>query len=225
VPRFGDRVEAGRALARELQSYAGNPDVLVLGLPRGGVPVAAEVARALGAPLDAVVVRKVGVPGHSELAMGAVASGAVAVLMHDTVAALGISRPAVERAVAAERAEVARREAAYRTGRPPLDVRGRVVIVVDDGLATGATMTAAVRTLRAQQPRRIVVAVPVASGEAVQALRREADACVALLVPDDFRAVGVWYQEFPQTTDAEVRAALAQAASHATPGTTHHPTE
>ena len=207
---FRDRGEAGRALAAQLTAYADRPDVLVLALPRGGVPVAYEVARALGAPLDVFVVRKLGVPGYEELAMGAVATGGVRVLNDDIVTGLRIPGYLIEAVAAQEQAELKRRERAYRGGRPPPDVRGRTVILVDDGLATGATMRAAVKALRQQQPARIVVAVPVAAAETCAALQAEADEVVCAITPEPFHAVGRWYEDFSQTTDEEVRDLLAR---------------
>ena len=208
--RFANRLGAGRRLAEALAAYAGRPDVVVLGLPRGGVPVAAEVARALGAPLDVFLVRKLGVPGHEELAMGAIASGGVRVLNEDVLDGLRIPAAVVEDITDVEAAEMARRERAYRGGRPPLDVRNRVVIVVDDGLATGSTMRAAVAALRRLEPARIVVAVPTGARETCQMLREEADEVVCLMTPDPFHAVGLWYGDFRPTTDDQVRALLAE---------------
>ena len=213
VPRFRDRRGAGQQLAGELGAFAHRPDVVVLGLPRGGVPVAYEVARALGAPLDLFLVRKLGVPGHEEYAMGAIATGGVRVLNSDVIRALGIPPSVVEAVTARERRELERRERAYRRGRVPQDLRGRVVIVVDDGLATGATMVAAVAALRAHQPREIVVAVPVAAPEACAALREAAGECVCALTPEPLNAVGAWYEDFGQTSDNEVRALLDAAAA------------
>jgi putative phosphoribosyl transferase len=213
--RFRNRSEAGRLLARELAAYAGRGDVLVLGLPRGGVPVAFEVARALRAPLDVCVVRKLGVPGHEELAMGAVASGGVRVINSSLVRALRIPGAAIEAATAAEQRELQRRERRYRPGRPRLDVRGLSVILVDDGLATGATMEAAVRVLRQQEPAAIVVAVPVAAPTTCAALAATADACVCLRRPAALHAIGLWYEDFGQTGDDEVCALLDQAATAA----------
>jgi erythromycin esterase-like protein/predicted phosphoribosyltransferase len=207
---FRDRREAGRKLAELLTAYASKPDVLVLALPRGGVPVAHEVARALGAPLDVFVVRKLGVPGYEELAMGAVATGGVRVLRDEIVHDLGIPSYVIDAVVDRERRELARRERAYRAGAPPSDVRSRTVILVDDGLATGATMQAAIRALRAQRPAKIVVAVPVASRETCEALKREADELICAATPEPFGAVGRWYEDFSQTTDEEVRELLAE---------------
>jgi len=210
--RFRDRSEAGRVLARALEAYARRREVLVLGLPRGGVPVAYEVARGLEAPLDVFIVRKLGVPGHEELAMGAVATGGVRVLNAALVGGLGIPADVIAAVTARERQEVARRERLYRGERPPPDVRGRTVILVDDGLATGASMHAAVAALRAQRPAGIVVAVPIAPVESCQALRGEVDDVVCAVTPEPFHAVGLWYEDFEQTTDEEVEALLARAA-------------
>jgi predicted phosphoribosyltransferase len=209
--RFRDRREAGRLLAARLSAYANRPDVLVLALPRGGVPVAAEVARALGAPLDVFVVRKLGVPGHEEFAFGAIATGGVRVLNEDVVRALQIPDRVIDAVAAREQEELARRERVYRGDRPPLDVRGRTVILVDDGLATGATMHAAIRALRQQQPARIVVAVPTASPESCDELKRVVDDVVCATTLDPFYAVGLWYEDFSQTTDEEVRELLARS--------------
>src|ERR1700730_962947 len=207
--RFRDRREAGRLLAAKLAAYANRPDVIVLALPRGGVPVAYEVARALGAPLDVFVVRKLGVPGYEELAMGAVATGGARVLNEKIVRDLRIADYVIDRVEAEEREELARRERAYRGGRPPLDVHGRTVILVDDGLATGATMRAAVKALRQREPARIIVAVPTASPETCEELRAEVDEVVCAITPEPFHAVGYWYEDFTQTTDQEVRELLA----------------
>ena len=211
--RFADRREAGRLLGRALIQYARGPDLMVLALPRGGVPVAYEVARALDAPLDVLVVRKLGVPGHEEIAMGAIASGGGRVLNRDTIEQLGIPMALVDQATAFERRELERRERAYRGVRPAPEVRGRSVIVVDDGLATGATMLAAVGALRDEGPESIIVAAPVGSVEACDVVLRAADACVCVLTPDPLGAVGRWYVDFTQTTDEEVRTLLADAAS------------
>jgi predicted phosphoribosyltransferase len=210
--RFRDRVEAGRRLAIDLAEYAHRPDVVVLALPRGGVPVAYEVARALGAPLDVFVVRKLGVPGHEEVAMGAIATGDVRVLNESLVRSVGIPRDVIETVTARERAELARRERLYRGNRPPVDIRGRTVILVDDGLATGATMVAAVRAVRQRGPARIVVAVPIAAPETCDAMREEADDVVCAMTPEPFHAVGIWYEDFSQTSDEEVRDLLARSA-------------
>jgi putative phosphoribosyl transferase len=210
--RFHDRADAGRALARMLSTYANRPDVIVLALPRGGVPVGYEVARVLHAPLDAYLVRKLGVPGHEELAMGAIASGGVRVLNHDVIDHLRLPANVVDAATERERLELDRRERAYRDDRPPPDVRGKTAILVDDGLATGSTMRAAVEALRQQQPARIVVAVPVAAPQTCDALRPTVDQVVCAMVPESFVAVGLWYEDFSPTTDAEVRDLLARPA-------------
>lgn len=209
--RFQDRTEAGKILAGLLQSYAHRADVLVLALPRGGVPVAFEVAQALHAPLDVFVVRKLGVPGHEELAMGAIASGGVQVLNEDVVAQLGLSAPAIEAVAVRERRELQRRERLYRNQRAAPGVRGRTVILVDDGIATGATMRAAIRALRQLQAGRIVVAAPTMAWSTAQEMRAEADDCVAVMTPTEFYGVGQWYEDFSQTTDEEVRDLLAVA--------------
>jgi predicted phosphoribosyltransferase len=209
--RFRDRREAGRVLAQKLAGYANRPDVIVLALPRGGVPVAYEVAAALHAPLDVFLVRKLGVPGHEEYAMGAIASGGVRVLNEEVVQALGIPDFRIEAAAAREEQELARRERAYRGSRPPPDVKGRTVILVDDGLATGASMQAAVTALRRLEPARIVVAVPTAAPETCEQMRALADEVVCASTPEPFRAVGLWYEDFSQTSDEEVCALLAQA--------------
>ena len=208
---FRNRIDAGQTLAGQLVCYAGQPDVLVLGLPRGGLPVAYKVAWALKAPLDVFVVRKLGVPGHEELAMGAIATGGTRVLNTEVVEGLGISGQEIEEVTARERREMERREAAYRGVRPPPSVAGRTVILVDDGLATGSTMRAAVASVRQQGPARIVVAVPVASSVACEELRREADELVCVATPEPFYAVGLWYKDFSQTTDDEIRDLLKRA--------------
>ena len=202
--RFGDRREAGRLLAAKLGAYANRPDVVVLALPRGGVPVAYEVTCALRASLDVFVVRKLGVPGYEELAMGAVATGGGRVLNDQIVRGLRIPEYVIDRVEAEEREELGRRERAYRGGRPPLQVSGRTAILVDDGLATGATMRAAVKALRQLQPERIIVAVPTASPETCQELKAEVDEVVCAITPEPFHAVGYWYEDFTQTTDQEV---------------------
>lgn len=209
--RFRDRVDAGRALAADLSAYAGRDDVLVLALPRGGVPVGYEVARALGAPLDVFIVRKLGVPGHEELAMGAIASGGVRVLNESVVGPLRIPESIIDSVAAREQAELERREREYRDGRPAPDVSGRTVILVDDGLATGATMRAAAEALRLQGPARVVVAVPVSAAESCEEFREQVDEIVCTITPSPFYGVGMWYEDFSQTTDAEVRALLARA--------------
>ncbi len=208
---FRDRNEAGRLLATKLAAYANRPDVVVLALPRGGVPVAYEVAVALGAPLDVFLVRKLGVPGYEELAMGAVATGGVRVLNDQVVDTLRVPSYVIDAVAAREQQELTRRERLYRGGRPPPSVRGRTVILVDDGLATGATMHAAVKALRQQQPARIVVAVPTAAPETCDELKAEADEVICAITPDPFHAVGRWYEDFSQTTDDEVRDLLARS--------------
>jgi predicted phosphoribosyltransferase len=207
---FRNRIDAGRRLAEKLEQYAGQPDVIVLALPRGGVPVGYEVARALGAPLDVFLVRKLGVPGREELAMGAIASGGVRVLNDDVVTELRIPRHWVDAVAARELEELRRRETAYRDGRPAPDVGGKTVILVDDGLATGASMRAAVAALRKLGPGRIVVAVPVGASQTCDEFRDVADEVVCAETPDPFYAVGSWYSDFDQTTDQEVRDLLAR---------------
>jgi predicted phosphoribosyltransferase len=208
---FKDRHDAGRRLAQRLATYADRRDVIVLALPRGGVPVAFEVSSALNAPLDVFVVRKLGVPGHEEYAMGAIASGGVRVLEAGVTHRLGISTAAVEQVEGAERHELERREAMYRGGREAPRLLGRTVVVVDDGLATGATMRVAVKALRLQSPGHLVVAVPVGSTQAVQRLQHEADEVVCASTPDAFSSVGEWYADFTQTSDAEVIELLQQS--------------
>src|SRR5258708_13842263 len=208
---FRDRAEAGRSLAAKLAAYANRPDVVVLALPRGGVPVAFEVARALGAPLDVLLVRKLGVPGYEELAMGAVATGGVRVLNGQVGDTLRARSYVIDAVAAREQQELTRRERLYRGGRPPPSVRGRTVVLVDDGLATGATMHAAVKALRQQQPARIVVAVPIAAPETCDELKAEADEVICGITPEPFDAVGRWYEDFSQTTDEEVADLLARS--------------
>ncbi len=212
---YRDRREAGRVLAQSLAAWRGRADAIVLALPRGGVPVAFEVARALALPLDVLVVRKLGLPAQPELAMGAVASGGARVLNEGVLRLLPPGSDALERVEARERAELERREHAYRGQRAPLDLKGRVAIVVDDGLATGATMAAAVQSLRVLGAARVVVAVPVASAEALDRLAGQADQIECPLVPSWFSAVGQCYDSFEQTEDAEVRDLLGQAARRA----------
>jgi len=214
--RFRDRSQAGRRLATVLQPYASRPNLLILALPRGGVPVGYEVARALNAPLDVMLVRKLGVPGHEELAMGAIASGGIRILSDDVVSAFGIPEHVVATIAANEEEELNRRERIYRDGRPPPEVKGRTVILVDDGLATGSTMRAAAAALRTQHPERLVIAVPVAPPETCAALQSEVDDVVCARAPEPFFAVGNWYDDFSQISDDEVRRLLrARSASMA----------
>lgn len=210
---FRDRRAAGRLLGAKLTAYANRPDVLVLALPRGGVPVAYEVARALNVPLDVFLVRKLGVPGHEEFAMGAIAMGGVRVLNDQVVRALRIPDHVIETVAAKEQQELARRERLYRGDRPPPDVRGKTIILMDDGLATGATMHAAVKALRQQKAARIVVAVPIASPETCEDLRGDVDDIICAVTPEPFYAVGLWYEDFSQTTDEEVRDLLARSVA------------
>jgi predicted phosphoribosyltransferase len=210
---FLDRREAGRALASKLQAYKGQPNVVVLALPRGGVPVGHEVADALGVPLDVFVVRKLGMPGHAEFAIGAIASGGVRVLSKEAIEWYRVPEDAIEAVARRELAELERREQLYRPGLPPLDLHARIVILVDDGLATGATMRAAVQAVRTRQPSRVVVAAPVGARESCADLRSVADEVVCAETPEPFWAVGQWYRDFSQTTDDEVRALLARHAS------------
>jgi putative phosphoribosyl transferase len=210
--RFRDRTEAGRMLAEPLRKYAGRGDVVVLALPRGGVPVAYEVAKELGAPLRVFVVRKLGVPGHEEFAMGALASGGLLVLDETLVRRLGIGRAQLDQAIENESRELERREAAYGNGHAALDLAGKTVILVDDGLATGATMRAAALAVRRMSPARVVVAVPVASEATCDEFRDVVDEIVCVVTPRPFRAVGLWYEDFSQTTDDEVRELVGRAA-------------
>ncbi|MGH7516626.1 MAG: phosphoribosyltransferase [Gemmatimonadales bacterium] len=209
--RYRNRTDAGRRLAAELHEYAGRPDVIVLALPRGGVPVAFEVARALRAPLDVFVVRKLGLPAHPELAMGAIASGGVRVLDQAAIRRFGVTEQELAAVAAVEERELERRERRYRDGLPAPDVGGKTVILIDDGLATGATMAAAAAALRAQRPAKLVVAVPVAAPETCDAFRDIVDDIVCAATPEPFLAVGRWYEDFSQTTDEEVHDLLARA--------------
>jgi len=208
---FQDRIDAGRQLTTRLTKYADRPDVIVLALPRGGVPVAFEVSQELNAPLDIFLVRKLGVPGHEELAMGAIASGGVRVINQDVVSYLQIPGEVIDAVAAYEQRELERREREYRGDRPPPDLRGRVVILIDDGLATGSTMRAAAAAVRKQGPARIVVAVPVAAPETCENFRSEVDEIVCAVTPEPFRGVGLWYEDFSQTTDQDVRELLERA--------------
>jgi predicted phosphoribosyltransferase len=212
---FRDRDDAGRQLGRALADKLGNrDDLIVLGLPRGGVPVAAHVAEALGAPLDVFIVRKLGVPGHEELAMGAIASGGVRVMNRDVLDYMSIPLQIIDGVAAREQRELERREREYRGARPPLDVRGKTVIVVDDGLATGSTMRAAVNALRKMEPRAVIVAVPLAAKSTCEDFRRDpaVDEIVCLRTPEPFQAVGLWYEDFAQTSDEEVHELLGTPA-------------
>lgn len=207
-PRFRDRLEAGGWLARSLRHYAGRTDAMLLGLPRGGVIVAARVARELALPLDVLVIRKLGVPAHEELAMGAIGPGGIRVVNDEVVRDLAITTAEIDRMAARESKEQQRREALYRAGRAPLDLAGRTAILVDDGLATGSTMRAAVLAVRALHAAKVVVAVPVAAASSLDLVRREADEVVSVMTGEPFLAVGYWYENFDQTSDDEVIAAL-----------------
>jgi predicted phosphoribosyltransferase len=209
---YRDRRHAGTELASRLSHFEGRRDVVVLALPRGGVPVAYEIARALDAPLDVFLVRKLGVPGHRELAMGAIASGGVRVLSPDVVSWYRIPDAVIDEVALEEQAELERRERAYREGRTPIELRDRVVLLVDDGLATGASMKAAVEAVRAHSPSRIVIAVPVGAPDTCRELENVADEIVCARTPEFFSAVGQWYVDFSQTTDEEVRSLLHEAA-------------
>lgn len=209
--RFRNRRDAGEGLARSLQPYAGRTDVVVLALPRGGVPVGYEVAEAISAPLEVFVVRKLGIPWHEELAMGALASGGVRFLDESLIRSAGVTDAEVARVTAAEQEELERRERLYRGDRPFPSLEGKTAILVDDGLATGSTMRAAVEALRLEGPARIVVAVPVAAMETCEAFRSIADEVVCAMTPESFNAVGLWYEDFSQTSDREVHELLAAA--------------
>ena len=214
---FRNRTEAGRLLAKRLKpTYANRSDVLVLGLPRGGVPVADEVAKVLHAPLDICIVRKLGVPGHKELAMGAIATGGIMLLNEALVRELKISQKALEQVAAREQQELERRERVYRGERSAPDLSHRTIILVDDGIATGSTIKAAISTIKQQQPERIIVAVPVAPPEVCQELKEEVDEVVCLLTPEWLCAIGLWYDDFSPTTDAEVRLSLARTMEEPT---------
>jgi putative phosphoribosyl transferase len=221
--RFDDRHDAGRQLAAKLRHFAGRDDVLVLALPRGGVPVAEEVALALGAPLDVFLVRKIGLPGHEEFAMGAIASGGTVMMNPHVTRTYGVSEQAITRAVEKERSELERRELAYREGRPAAELRDRTVILVDDGLATGSSMRVAVEAVREHKPRGIVIAVPIAPPETCEALAKEVDEVVCAVTPEPFYAVGLWYKDFEQTTDEEVKRILEKTRAPAVGAKTNSP--
>jgi len=209
---FANRAEAGRALARHLTEYANRKDVIVLAAPRGGIPVAYEVATRLGVPLDILVMRKLGVPGHEELAFGAIAGGGIRVLDRDIIEAFGLTGADIERVTRSEKLELARRERAYRGGQPPLDVHGRTVILVDDGIATGSSMRAAIAALRQMEPARLILASPVAPLRSCHLLRREVDDLVCLETPELFYGVGQFYLDFAEVSDDEVNALLDRAS-------------
>jgi predicted phosphoribosyltransferase len=210
---FKDRADAGRFLASKLKQFANLADVIVVGLPRGGVPVAYEVAHKLNARLDLLVVRKLGVPGHEELAMGAIASGGVCMLNQDVLSHLGIPQDIIDLVIESEQRELERRERQYRTNHPPLKLRGQTVIVVDDGLATGASMHAAVTAIRRKQPKKIVVAVPVGARDTCQSFQNEVDTmAICAITPESFQSVGAWYANFAPTTDDEVRKCLDRSS-------------
>jgi putative phosphoribosyl transferase len=211
MKRFLNRREAGRELARQLLQYADHSDVIILALPRGGVPVAYQVALALKAPLDVLIVRKLGLPGREELAIGAIASGGIQILNQDIVHALDIDQSIINSVLQQELQELARREESYRGNRPAPEIKDHTVIIIDDGLATGASMRAAVMGVRTQSPARIVVAVPAAAPQAIDLLQTEVDEIVYVIAPDPFDGVGKWYEDFSQTTDEEVSSLLDNA--------------
>lgn len=223
MDRFEDRTEAGLLLARELAEYANRPEVVVLALPRGGVVVGAEVALALHAPLDVLLVRKLGVPGQEELAMGAIASGGIRIVNDDILGELQISRAVLEEVTRAEQAELVRREAAYRENHPPLPLTGKTVLLVDDGLATGASMYAAIQAVRERRPRRIVVAVPVAAPESCRFFSALVDQMVCMITPTQFHGVGAWYEDFSQVSDETVKNLLARARAESSPRSEANP--
>lgn len=220
MEKFTDRREAGITLAEHLKNYANNPDVIVLALPRGGVPVAYEVAKALNVPLDVFIVRKLGVPGHEELAMGAIASGGTVIFNEEIIQSLFISKEAIERVTQSEEEELKRRELMYRGKRPFPDLKDKIIILVDDGIATGATMRAAIKGLYKREPANIVVAIPVAALSTYEEMSDLVDKIICPLKPVNFYAVGLWYMDFSQTSDAEVSELLAKARENYTENTT-----
>ncbi|MUG93623.1 phosphoribosyltransferase [Scytonema sp. UIC 10036] len=210
LKRFRNRTEAGKILATKLTDYANRPDVLVLGLPRGGVPVAFEVAKALNAPLDVCLVRKLGVPGHKELAIGAIATSGVRVINENVVHLLRIPKQTIDRVVAMEMQELERRNRVYRGNRPLIEVKNHTIILVDDGIATGSTIRAAIATLKQQLPKELIVAVPVAPPSTCDELEAEVDKVVCVVMPEALHAIGIWYEDFEQTSDAKVCEILAR---------------
>jgi putative phosphoribosyl transferase len=214
MQRFRDRHDAGRQLAPSLSKYAGQPDVIVLALPRGGVPVAYEIVQSIKASLDLLIVRKLGLPGEEELAIGAIASGGIRILNEDVIQVLGVNQMTIERVTERETAELQRRERQYRGDRPAPDIRDHTVILVDDGLATGASMLAAIRAVRTRNPAQIVVAIPTASTQAIYLLRPEVDEVLYVMAPEPFEGVGRWYEDFSQTTDQEVNLLLEEASQY-----------
>ena len=218
MKRFADRRAAGRELAQKLSQYADRSDAILLALPRGGVPVAYEISLALKLPLDVWIVRKLGLPGREELAVGAISSAGIRLLNRDIIRAVGMSQATIDQITAQELEELQRRERQYRGDRPALDVNNRIVVLIDDGLATGASMLAAVRALRMQHPSRIVVGVPAAAPQAAKLLRTEVDEVVCIIAPYEFKGVGNWYDNFSQTTDEEVQWLLAEAERQLSPG-------
>ncbi len=211
MDKYIDREHAGKFLANQLSEYANTSDVIILALPRGGVPVAYEIAHKLSAPLDVLIVRKLGVPGHQELAMGAISSGGAIVLNEELITTLGISEPSIERVIEAEENELLRRETLYHVHGPLLDLHGKTIVLVDDGIATGATMKVAIKALRQKRPAKIIVAVPVAARDTCNEMVKLADQLVCPLKPINFYAVGLWYENFSQTSDDEVRTLLDKA--------------
>jgi predicted phosphoribosyltransferase len=222
MPIYENRLQAGRYLATLLEQYANNPDVIVLALPRGGVPVGFEVAKALNVPLDVFIVRKLGVPGHEELAMGAIATGGIIVLNNEVINMLHIPRRIIDAVAAREEQELQRRDHLYRDDRPLPDVKGKIIILVDDGLATGSTMRAAIEALKQEHPARIVVATPVGAPQTCEELGQLVSQVICAQTPEPFYGVGYWYQNFEQTSDQEVHDLLAQARHPQPVGAQHH---